>query len=426
MRSRAAEIANGDRKRFERQTRDWRAALFDWSLWADPRQLPPPGDWRVWLMLAGRGFGKTRTGAEWVRALAKDGKARIALVGATRADVRAVMIEGESGIMACAGEEDAPRFEASKGRLVWASGAQAAIYSGESPDGLRGPQFSHAWCDEIAKWAYAGEAWRNLQMALRLGEHPRALVTTTPRPIPLLRELMAQAGTVVVRGRTDENRLLPDAFLDAMRESYGGTRIGRQELDGELIEDVAGALWTRALIEAARVRERPAVRRVVVGVDPPAGSQGDSCGIVAVALGRDGFAYVIEDASVAATSPEGWARAAAACAVRAGADRVVAEANNGGDMVRSVLMAADTDLPLKLVHASRGKSARAEPVAALYEGGKVSHVGAFPALEDEMCGLVAGGGYEGPGRSPDRADALVWALSELMLKRQGSAAVRVM
>ncbi|MBW4330590.1 terminase family protein [Stakelama sp. CBK3Z-3] len=429
MSARARDVASGDaRRRFDRGERDYRILLSSWEFWAEAKQLPPPGEWRTWLMLAGRGFGKTRAGAEWVRALAEaDPTARIALVGATMGEVRSVMIEGESGILASiASDAEMPTYEVSRGRLVWKNGAQAFVHSGERPDGLRGPQFSAAWCDEIAKWAYPRATWDNLAMCMRVGNDPRVLVTTTPRPIPLLRDLAARDDVAVVRGRTRDNAMLPGAFVAAVEAAYGGTRLGRQELDGELIDDVAGALWRRDLLEAIRVASRPALRRVVVGVDPPAGSKGDACGIVAVALARDGKAYVLEDASVAGASPEGWARAVAACAVRNGADRVVAEANNGGEMVRAVLVAADAALPVRLVHASRGKVARAEPVAALYEGGKVAHVGAFPALEDEMCGLVSGGGYEGPGRSPDRADALVWAMSELMLKRRGQAAVRVL
>jgi phage terminase large subunit-like protein len=243
-------------------------------------------------------------------------------------------------------------------------------------------------------------------------------------PRQRLHRLKAMADTATVHGRTRDNRLLPEAFLAAMAADYGCTRLGRQELDGELIEDLPGALWTRDLIERCRVAALPAVRRVVVGVDPPASVSGDACGIVAAALGRDGHGYVLEDASIAGASPEGWARAVAACAARHGADRVVAEANQGGAMVASVLVAADAALPVRLVHASRGKAARAEPVAILYERGRVHHVGAFPALEDELCGLLAGGGYEGPGRSPDRADALVWAMSELLLGRRGEASVR--
>ena len=424
-----ARAAARDRGRLLRETRDWRGLLKKWEFWADPRQLPPEGAWRTWLLMAGRGFGKTRAGAEWVRSLAEaDGTMRIALVGATRAEARAVMIEGDSGVLAVSPAATRPRWEPSRGVLTWPGGAKAFVYSGENPDGLRGPQHSAAWCDEIAKWAYPQASWDMLAMTLRLGERPRALVTTTPRPIALLRRLKEAPDTETVHGRTQDNRMLPDAFLAAMAADYGGTRLGRQELDGELIEEVAGALWTRDGLEACRVNAAPAVRRVVIGVDPPAGSvrgaRGDACGIVAVALGRDGRGYVLEDASVAGASPEGWARAVAACAVRNGADRVVAEANQGGAMVETVLIAADAALPVRLVHATRGKIARAEPVATLYEAGRVSHVGAFAALEDEMCGMIAGGGYDGPGRSPDRADALVWALSELMLGRRGVASVR--
>ena len=404
---------------------NWRGLLHDWRFWADPRQLPPAGDWRVWLMLAGRGFGKTRAGAEWVRGVAEaDGSARIALVGATIGEVRRVMIEGESGILAVSPRATRPKWEPSNGRLSWRSGAQAFCYSGENPDALRGPQHSHGWGDEIAKWAYPQATWDMLAMGLRVGDRPRTLLTTTPRPVAVLKALRAAADTVTVTGRTSDNRFLPDSFIAAMEADYAGTRLGRQELDGELIEDLPGALWTRAMIEACRVRAAALATRVVVAVDPPASIGGDACGIVAVALGEDGLAYVIEDATVAGASPEGWARAVALCAARHGADRVVAEANNGGVMVKSVLAAADAAMPIALVHAAHGKVARAEPVATLYEAGRVRHVGAFPALEDQLCGLIAGGGYEGPGRSPDRADALVWALSELMLGSRGQAAIR--
>jgi phage terminase large subunit-like protein len=422
--SNACAVARmADRARWQRQARDWRVLLRDWSFWADRRQQPPPGDWRVWLLMAGRGFGKTRAGAEWVRMLAEtEGAMRIALVGATRAEARAVMIEGDSGVLAVSPAATRPRWEPSRGVLTWRSGAKAFVYSGESPDGLRGPQHHVAWCDEIAKWAYPQATWDMLAMSLRLGEAPRALVTTTPRPIALLKALVAAPDTVTVRGRTADNLLLPAAFRAAMAAEYGGTRLGRQELDGELIEDVPGALWRRDAIERCRAMRAPELERVVIGVDPPAGTGGDACGIVAVGLGRDRRGYVLDDASVAGASPEGWARAVARAAARWRADRVIAEANQGGSMVKSVLHAADCALPVTLVHATRGKSARAEPVAALYEAGRVRHVGAFAALEDEMCGLIAGGGYEGPGRSPVRADALVWAMSELMLGRRGDRA----
>jgi phage terminase large subunit-like protein len=306
------------------------------------------------------------------------------------------------------------------------------LYSAAEPEGLRGPQHHIAWADEIAKWPLGMETWDNLMMGMRLGDQPRIVATTTPRPVPLVRRLLgldgkAPKGVVVTRGRTADNGAhLPPSYIEGMRDSYGGTRIGRQELDGELIEDVAGALWTRALIERCRVVALPALRRVVVAVDPPASATGDACGIVVAAIGADGIGYVIEDASVNGCAPEAWARAVAEAAARHGADRVVAEANNGGAMVASVLRAADAGLPVRLVHASRGKSARAEPVSALYEAGRVFHVGAFPALEDELAGLQAGGGYAGPTRSPDRADALVWAMTELMLSTTARPGLRTL
>jgi phage terminase large subunit-like protein len=294
-------------------------------------------------------------------------------------------------------------------------------YSAAEPESLRGPQHHIAWADEIAKWPMGPEAWDNLMMGMRLGQQPRTVATTTPRPVPLIRALTGvdgkrPRGVVITRGRTADNRAsLPGSFIAAMEESYGGTRLGLQELDGEMIEDVAGALWTRALIERCRVAVVPMLRRIVVAVDPPASAHGDACGIVVAGIGTDDRAYVIEDATVGGVAPERWARAAASAAARHGADRVIAEANNGGAMVESVLRVADAGLPVRLVHASRGKVARAEPISALYEAGRVAHAGAFPDLEDELAGLQAGGGYAGPTRSPDRADALVWALTELML-----------
>jgi phage terminase large subunit-like protein len=402
----------------------------DWSAWGRPEQKAPEGDWATWLIMAGRGFGKTRAGAEWVRALAeREGALSIALVGATMAEARAVMVEGESGLLAIASREGGPRFEISKGRLLWSNGSEAHLYSAAEPESLRGPSHHFAWCDEIGKWPHGIATWDNLMMGLRRGERPRVVATTTPRNVPLVCRLHEMPGVAITRGATYDNQAnLPPAFLAAMEAAYGGTRIGRQELDGELIGDAEGALWTRALIEAARMWTMPVARvRVVIGVDPPAGASAasDACGIVAVALGADGRAYVLDDASIQGATPEGWARTVALAAARWGADRVVAEANNGGAMVESVLRVADNGLPVRLVHASHGKVARAEPVSVLYEKGRVSHVGAFPALEDEMCGLAIGGAYEGPGRSPDRADALVWALTELMLKNQQRPGVRV-
>ena len=428
----AAHDPRDQQKLLERMPHGVLRALEDhWWLWAHPGQYAPPGGWRVWLIRAGRGFGKTRAGAEWVSEIARGNqKARIALVGATAEDVRRVMIEGESGLIAVARDNEPITYRRDAGEVRFASGAVAAVFSAAAPEGLRGPEHHAAWCDELAKWRYGDAAWDNLMLGMRLGHDPRVLVTTTPRPTMLMRRVMAQAGTVETRGATHDNPHLPPSFVGAMEALYGGTRLGRQEIDGELIEDLENALWTRAMLDACRVAEVPATVRVVVAVDPPAGtasgSGGDACGIVAVALGTDGIGYVLADASVADATPEGWARAVAACAARFGADRVVAEVNQGGKMVESVLRAADAVLPLKFVRAAVGKVARAEPVAALYEAGRVRHAGMFSALEDELCGLSMGGGYHGPGRSPDRADALVYALTELMLGARKAASVRAL
>nr|WP_240334278.1 terminase family protein [Sphingobium estronivorans] len=410
------------------------ALAHDWNWLARPEQRAPEGGWRIWLMMAGRGFGKTRAGAEWVRGVAEsDPGARIALVGATLGEARAVMVEGASGLLSIAPWWNRPVFAPALRKLVWPNGAVATLFGAAEPESLRGPQFSHGWADEIAKWAGGEAVWDNLMMGMRLGDGPRVLATTTPRPVPLVRGLVARAkdagndgDVVVTRGRTADNAShLAEGFVEAMERSYGGTRLGRQELEGELIAEVEGALWSRGLLEGCRVAHvRSALVRVVVAVDPPASAHGDACGIVVAGLGDDGRAYVIADASVEGATPEGWARAVASAALLHGADRVVAEANNGGAMVESVLRAAEAGLPVRLVHASRGKVARAEPVAALYEAGRVAHRGVFGALEDEMCGMVLGGSYMGPGRSPDRADALVWALTELMLGRRGEARVR--
>lgn len=409
---------------FEELVADWPAAKVArlkraWEFWGRPEQLAPAGDWTCWLIMAGRGFGKTRAGAEWVRRLAEGQPGlRIALVGASLDEVRSVMIEGECGLLAIAPDAARPLWEPSRRRLCWPNGAQAFTYSAADPDGLRGPVHNYAWADEIGKWPNGIATWDALVMGVRTGWWPRVMATTTPAPTPLVRRLAKARGTVVTRGAMADNSMhLPVAFQQAMTQTYGGTRTGRQELDGVLFEDVAGALWTRERLEGCRSGpdgEEDLVR-VVVGVDPPAGSNGDACGIVAAGITRAGTGVVLEDASVAALSPEGWARAVALCVDRHGAELVVAEANNGGEMVRSVLRAADARLPLRLVHASRGKAARAEPIALLYERGRVRHRGIFPELEDELCGLVPGGGYHGPGRSPDRADALVWALTALML-----------
>ena len=387
-----------------------------WRFWRRNDQFEPQGDWRTWLVMAGRGYGKTRMRAEWVSALATQYPgARFALVGATLNEARQVMVEGESGLLALPFAER-PEWEPSLRRLTWANGAMATLFSAAEPESLRGPQHDFAWADEIAKWPSGIKAWDNLMLGLRLGENPRAMATTTPRPVPLVRRLNAEKGVTITHGRTTDNDMnLPPDFIASVRAIYAGTRLGRQELDGELIADAAGALWSRDLLERQRASAAPELKRVVIGVDPPVSENGDACGIVAVGLGIDKNAYVLADHSIAGASPERWARAVAAAAEAWQADRVVAEINQGGNMVETVLRAADIMMPIKRAHASKSKSVRAEPIATLYEAGRVFHVRTFLELEDQMCGLIAGGGYEGPGRSPDRADALVWALSELML-----------
>jgi phage terminase large subunit-like protein len=406
----------------EKEITEW---PFDWRTWARENQLAPDDDWRVWLVMAGRGFGKTRLGAEWVRGVAEtDPDARIALIGSSLHEARSVMVEGESGLLSIGAPWRRPTYESSVRRLTWPNGAQAFLYSAGEPEALRGPQHSHAWCDEIAKWDNmsnrALSTWDNLLMGLRLGSDPRLVATTTPRPVPLVARIVGQREDVVVtRGTTFDNAAnLPERFIEAMRKTFGGTMLGRQELLGEMIEDLAGALWSRRLIEGGREDVAPPCTRIVIGVDPPASAHGDACGIVVCGIGDDRIARVLADCSVEQASPERWARAVVNAAQAWSADRVVAEANQGGEMVSAVLRAAQANLPLRLVHASRGKAARAEPVAALYEAGRVRHAGMFARLEDELCGMMPGGEYQGPGRSPDRADACVWALTELMLGQQ--------
>lgn len=423
-------LAPADRRvMLNRLSDDQRHALRSyWEVWAHDAQAPPTGCWHTWLIMAGRGFGKTRAGAEWVRNVARSPIARIALVAASLGEARRVMVEGESGMLAVAPRGKRPRFEPSKRTLTWESGAQATLYSAAEPESLRGPQHSHAWCDEIAKWDMAGNraeaAWDNLILGLRLGREPRVVATTTPRSVPLIRRLI-EGEAWITRGTTFDNAAnLPEGFIRAVKRDFGKSHLGRQELYGELIDDIPGALWNRSLLERCREGgDAPLHCRMVVAVDPPTSAEGDACGIVVAALGTDGIGRVLADASVEKATPERWARAVAATAQAWRADRVVAEANQGGAMVEAVLRAANVALPLRLVHASRGKVARAEPVAALYEAGRVRHAGLFPALEDQLCGLMTGGEYRGPGRSPDRADALVWALTELMLGVRGEPRV---
>jgi phage terminase large subunit-like protein len=389
----------------------------DWPAFRRAKQMRPRGRWQIWVLLAGRGFGKTRAGAEWVRLMVEgEGVERIALVAPTQADARNVMVEGESGILAVSHKLFRPLYEPSKRRLVWPNGARATLYSADEPDRLRGPQHEAAWCDEVGAWRY-DEAWTNLLLGLRLGPHPRCIVTTTPRTTRLMRGLVSDATVPVDRGATRENAFLPPSFLNEMDRQFKGTRLGRQELEAELLEEVANALWKRAMFEreGMRVDAPPALVRIVVAIDPAASADedADETGIVVAGVSRAEEGYVLADLS-GRFSPPQWAARALDAYRDFRADRIVAEVNFGGDMVEAVLRALDPTAAFKPVHAARGKVARAEPVAALYERGLVHHVGPFPALEDQLCE------YAGPGRgpSPDRLDALVWALTELMLGAQ--------
>ncbi len=404
-----------------------------WEIFAHPHQSPPQGvDWLTWLLIGGRGAGKTRAGAEWIRAqalglppFAHDKVGRIALVGETEHDVREVMIEGVSGLLAVHPRGDRPAWSPSRKRLEWANGAVAYAFSAEDPESLRGPQFGCAWSDEMAKWRYAEAAFDMLQFGLRLGTQPRQLITTTPRPTALLKRLMSDPSSAVTRAPTRANALnLAPTFLKSVMARYHGTRLGRQELDGEIIEDRPDALWSRALIEACRIERAPPLARIVVAVDPPASSsqRADACGIVAAGIAEDGVVVVLADDTVSAATPSAWAAKAIALWRRLEADALVAEVNQGGEMVRAVIHQVDSAVPVTAVRATRGKWLRAEPVATLYEQGRVRHVGAFPALEDEMCDFASGG--LSSGRSPDRLDALVWAITALTTTARGMPRVR--
>lgn len=398
----------------------------DWDVNGRPEQRPPAGDWRTWLVMGGRGSGKTRAGAEWVHKLAsadERSNLRIALVAETLGDAREVMIDGVSGICRIA-RGNSPDFEISRRRLVWPNGAVAQIFSSEDPEALRGPQFHYAWCDELGKWKHAEETFDMLQFGLRLGTDPRQLVTTTPRPVPVLKRLIADPSTRLVRIATGDNRKnLAPGFIEALERRYGGTRLGRQELAGELIEDREDALWRRSEIEACVIRVVPALRRIVVAVDPPAGiGQNSCCGIVVAGLEPEGRAVVLADCSVEGATPAQWAQSVVKAYRRFAADRIVAEVNQGGEMVTAMLRSVDVALPITMVRATRGKFLRAEPVAALYEQGRVAHAGRFIELEDQMCDFGPDG--LSSGRSPDRLDALVWALTALVLEGQGEPRVR--
>jgi len=445
----------------------------DFASWAHEGQLPPDGDWSTCIVMGGRGFGKTFAGAKWVEAaIEAGGRIRIALVAATLAEARRVMVEGPSGLLEVAGH-CIREWRPSHGLLRFRGGAEAQLFSGHSPELLRGPQHHLAWCDELAKWEKAQDTWDMLQLGLRLGENPRAIVTTTPRPGPVLRGIMAEAGSVVIGGPTAANPHNSERWNRRMHALYAGTRLERQELNGELLTDNPGALWTEALLERCRLLSSPSpdgegdqalpgggvegsevagssgnlapqlpgdgrgpdrpqnwapasageqLIRLIIAVDPPTGA--GTCGIIACAKDSEGNAHVLADHSVTGQSPEAWSRvvadaAAVWTALHPNAPLlVVAESNQGGLMVTTVLRISNPDLRIKLVPAVQGKTDRATPVALLFEAGRVVVHGRFPELEAQLCGMIAGGDYEGPGSSPDRADAMVWGLTELMLQKE--------
>jgi len=398
-----------------------------WESIARPHQTPEHDDWLIWLLLGGRGSGKTRTGAEWVRKqVAVHGKSRIALIAPTLGDAREVMLEGESGLLHIGYPSERPQFSPSRRLLTWPNGALGHIFTAEDPDGLRGPQFDAAWADEFCAWSYPEETLSNLRLALRLGDFPQLVMTTTPRPIPALKQLMQAKNILVSRGATADNAdNLAPSFMAAMEEAYGGTRLGRQELGGEFIEDLEGALWTRDMLEAAYTPQYPECCKIIVAIDPPvtSGAQSDACGLIVAGRygeGRNAKAFILHDGTVQGRSPEAWARAAIILAKGWEADYLLAEVNQGGELVSSVLNAMDPAIPIRTVHASRSKTARAEPVALLYEQGRVGHCGRFTALEDELAAM----GTDTFRKSPDRADALVWAVTELLLKSRPVPRIR--
>lgn len=413
------------------------ALQWDWHFWGRPDQLPPPGQWVTWLILAGRGWGKTRTGAEWVRykvcgptPLAAGQARRVAIVAETAADARDVMVEGVTGILSVHPKDFRPLYEPSKRRLTWPNGAIATLFNAVEPDQLRGPQQDLAWSDELAKWRYARETWDMLQFGLRLGSAPQQIITTTPKPLPVLKEIIANADTIVTRGSTYDNRSnLAPTFFRQIVKRYEGTRLGRQELNAELLEEAEGALWSREVLEKHRIAFtspdalRKQMKRIVVALDPAvsSGEESDEHGIVVAGLGHDGHGYVLEDLSER-LSPDGMARKAIAAYDRWEADRVIGEVNNGGDWIGHTIaqtakaMHAEKqrkhpEIAFTAIHASRGKQTRAEPVSALDEQGRVHHVGSFPDMEDQMCTWEPLSGQ----RSPDRLDARVWGLTDLML-----------
>lgn len=397
-------------------------------LWARKDQKPPSADWLIWLLLGGRGSGKTRTGAEWVREQVHTGRARrIALVAPSYNDAREVMLHGESGLMNIGYPSERPKYISSRRVLEWPNGAVGQIFSAEEPDGLRGPQFDAAWADEFCAWSYPEATLSNLRLGLRLGQNPKLVMTTTPKPLGALRRLMEMPGVYASRASTADNPYLAASFHRAVQETYGGTRIGRQELGGELLDDFEGSLFPRALLEAALRKTAPErFDKIILALDPPAttGENADSCGMIAAGVIGEGIAaraYVLADVTVQGLSPEGWARRAITQAQIFDADYILAEVNQGGDMVATIINSIDPSMPVRNVHATRSKTRRAAPVAALYEQGRVKHCGVFKALEDELARM---GSSAAKTKSPDRADALVWAVTDLLLSKGGVGRMR--
>lgn len=386
-------------------------AQYRWTLQARPSQLAPEGDWTTWLIKAGRGFGKTRAGAETVRQW-KDTMPIFHFIGATAGDARDIMIEGPAGILACSPPWDMPKYEPSKRKLSWKNGAHALIFTADEPDRLRGPQCHAAWCDEIAAWRYAEESWDNMMMGLRLGSHPRVIATTTPRPTRMIRQLMKDPSVYVTSGTTYENREnLAQSFFETIIRKYEGTRLGRQELNAEVLEDIEGALWTLSMIDQARVKTAPDLVRLCIAIDPAVTSsaESDETGIIMGGIDARGEIYILEDLSGVFT-PIIWAGRAIDAYYKHKADRIIGETNNGGDLIETVLRQIDRNVAYSGVWASRGKVTRAEPIQALYEQRRVHHVGSLPKLEDQM---TTWNPKEGE-KSPDRVDALVWLVTELM------------
>jgi len=396
----------------------------DWSFWARPEQLEPDGNWNTWVALAGRGWGKTRAGSEWVRHRIRSGDKIVHCVAPTKGDVRRVMVEGDSGLLNVCWEGDEtyrgkhigyPVWSPTNNSLTWENGAKAVFFSAEDPERLRGPQAYSAWCDELCAWRNAQDTWDMMMFGLRLGRHPKVFVTTTPKTTKLIRNILGDEKTVVSKGSTYDNAAnLAGTFLDAVRKTYEGTRLGRQELYAEILDEASGALWNRGLLAKCEIDkdEVPTLNRIVVAIDPAvtANAESDMTGIIVAGVDVNGTAYVLEDHTGRYT-PQQWASKAIQLYRDHMADRIVAERNQGGDMVRHTLHTEDETVPVKLVHASRGKMARAEPVSALYEQGKVKHVRGLNDLEDQMVQWEPLGSIG----SPDRLDALVWALTDLSL-----------